>query len=95
MIAGGEGAGAARAGMLNIPPAVGQRPASHFDQSIRPARGFRDRGCHIVDRRAAGRAALVTAVMDVPVNDRAHFEPVDRLAEARAASRGAVSRTTN
>src|SRR5262249_49146129 len=58
---------------------------SDFDQSVGTAARFLDRERHVVDRRAAGRASLVTAMVGVTVNDGTHLEAIDRLAQARAA----------
>src|SRR6516165_1700913 len=60
---------------------------SDFDQSVGTAARFLDRERHVVDRRAAGRASLVTAMVGVTVNDGAHLEAIDRLAQARAAQK--------
>src|SRR5438067_7537941 len=57
------------------------RRPSNLDQGIGTAGGFLDRQRHIVDRCAAGRAPLVTAVVGMPVDDGAHFESVDGFAE--------------
>jgi len=54
---------------------------SNFDQGIGTAGGFLDRERHVIDRRAARRAALVAPVMGMTVNDGAHLESVDRFAQ--------------
>ena len=53
-------------------------PVSDFDQGIGAAARFLDRERHVVDGRAARRAALIAAVVGVTVHHRAHLEAVDR-----------------
>src|SRR6266511_1645514 len=58
---------------------------SNLDQSIGTPARFLDREGHVVDRRAARGAALVTAMVGMAVNDGADLEAVDGFAQTRAA----------
>ena len=55
---------------------------SNFDQGIGTAGRFLDRERHVVNRRAAGRMALVAAVMGMTVDDSTHLEAIDRFTES-------------